>query len=327
MIKSIQKFQEGDILVQENTISRKLFIIKKGKVRVFKYYFNQKITLAVLESGEVVGELSFFDSNPRSASVEAITDIEAIVIDGADDKQMDKIPKWVISVLKNTFKRFREMDQEITLLKSMYDFQKKSQKIDNVSRTLYMEILRANKTVSMLATQHEQQAPGTPFCWDTMSKDMENIMGKKYINLGKYLRELINSDMVTQDNETSNYFLNQEKIENFNNYVNRQIENEQFLLITQSALSVLMALIEASSGKNSVKDGENNKSIDQAVNQSTFQVKNIPLFDEALKELSDLKIVKVQPDGIIIFKPDEVQQHYIYQSILKNFDHSILYSS
>ncbi len=322
-MKSIQKFKEGENLVKENTISRKLFIIRKGKVRVFKHYFNQKITLAVLEAGEVVGELSFFDANPRSASVEAISDVEAIVIDGADDKQMEKIPTWVVSVLKNTFKRFREMDQEITLLKSMYDFQKKSQKIDNVSKTLYMEILRANKTISMLAAQHDQQHPGIPFNWDIIAKDIDNIMGKKYINLGKYLRELVHSGMITKDGDSNNYFLDQQKIEDFNSYINAQIENGSFLLITQSALAILLSLIE-SSGK---EPADNAASSDQAVNQGIFKHKHIPLFEEALKELGDLKILNIQPDGILLFKPNDIQQHYIYQSILKNFDHSILYSS
>lgn len=320
MAQNIQTFQEGEVLVKENSISRKLFIIRQGKVRVFKQYFNQKITLAILGVGEVVGELSFFDANPRSASVEAITDLEVIVIDGSDDKQMEKIPSWVISVLKNTFKRFREMDQEITLLKSMYDFQKKSQKVDNVGKTLYLEILRSNKALSMLATQHEQKHPHEPFEWDRISSDIDNILGKKYINLNKYLQELVNIEMLTQQGKEPKYFLNHEKMDQFNEYIDQQIEREEYLLISQSALSILRAIIETTNNK--VAEGEK-----QALNLQNFQVKNIPLYDEALKELSTLKIISLQSTGIILYKPEIIQRHYIYQSILKNFDHSILYSS
>ncbi len=321
MAKKIQRFAPGEILVQENTISRKLFIIRRGKVRVYKNYFNQKVTLAILESGEVVGELSFFDSNPRSASVEAITDVEAIVIDGADDKQMEKIPSWVVSVLKNTFKRFRDMDQEITLLKSMYDFQKKSQQVDNVAKTLYMEILRANKTLLMLVAKHQQHNGATPFNWEEISAEMNDIMGKKYINLTKYLRELTKCEIIYSSEDELGYILNEPLLEKFTDYLNNQIAKQDYLLITQSALTILRSIIEASPER----PAQSAANQDQLIHQKTFQTKHIPLFEEGLQELVELKLIKTTNEGIILFKPATIERHYTYQSILKNFDHSTLY--
>lgn len=119
----IKKFNTGDILIKENDMSRKMFIVKKGKVRVYKTYFDRKVTLAVLGAGEIFGELSFFDAEPRSASVEAVTPLEVVVFDGNEAKsEIEKLPTWVTSVFKSVFYRFRELDNKITVLQSMHDF-------------------------------------------------------------------------------------------------------------------------------------------------------------------------------------------------------------
>ena len=41
-------FEAGQLIVRENQLSRKMYIILSGKVRVFKTYMNRKVTLAVL---------------------------------------------------------------------------------------------------------------------------------------------------------------------------------------------------------------------------------------------------------------------------------------
>src|SRR4051794_14660617 len=92
----IRTVPAGTQLVQENDLSRRMFIIKKGKARVYKTYHGQRITLAVLGEGEVFGELSFFDAQPRSASVEALTELSALVIEGEESlKQIAQLPSWI----------------------------------------------------------------------------------------------------------------------------------------------------------------------------------------------------------------------------------------
>ncbi len=49
----LKSYPAGTRLVTENEFSRKMFIVKSGKVRVYKNYVGQKITLAVLGEGEV----------------------------------------------------------------------------------------------------------------------------------------------------------------------------------------------------------------------------------------------------------------------------------
>src|SRR5690606_31181547 len=149
--EKITRFDAGTVLVREGDHSRKMFIIKDGKVRVYKTYMNQRITLAILGKGEVFGELSFFDAEPRSASVEALTDIQAVVIDGETvSHEIKGLPKWIFPILRTTFQRFRDIDQKMAVLQSMNEYQKKAFKTDNVGKTVYLELLRFLKTLRLL---------------------------------------------------------------------------------------------------------------------------------------------------------------------------------
>ena len=61
----------GTILIQEGTATDSLFIVLEGKLAVSTAGTGEKI-IAQLMCGEIVGEMSFIDSRPPSASVRAI---------------------------------------------------------------------------------------------------------------------------------------------------------------------------------------------------------------------------------------------------------------
>ena len=52
-------FESGELLIKEGKEERTMYILKKGRVRVFKTYLGKRLTLGVLGPGEVFGELSF----------------------------------------------------------------------------------------------------------------------------------------------------------------------------------------------------------------------------------------------------------------------------
>jgi CRP-like cAMP-binding protein len=60
----------GTVLIQEGVATDSLFIVLEGKLTVFTIGTGDKI-IAQLMCGEIVGEMSFVDSRPPSASVRA----------------------------------------------------------------------------------------------------------------------------------------------------------------------------------------------------------------------------------------------------------------
>lgn len=78
-------YPQGTLIIEEGSVGDSLFIVKSGRVRVFnKDRRRRKVTLALLNAGDHLGEVSLFDRGPRSASVEAVADCELLEIAGDD---------------------------------------------------------------------------------------------------------------------------------------------------------------------------------------------------------------------------------------------------
>ena len=85
---------KGEFVVKEGDSGDYMFIIIEGKVRVILKRGKKEIVLATLEKGNFFGEMSLFGKNPRSASVQAITDLKLLKITREDiDRLSETNPK------------------------------------------------------------------------------------------------------------------------------------------------------------------------------------------------------------------------------------------
>jgi CRP-like cAMP-binding protein len=97
-------FAPGQRIVEEGAMGVGFFLILDGKVRVRK----DKKTLAELKSGDFFGEMSLFDEQPRSATVEAMTDTKCLVITAWSFIGMVKSnPDIAVNVMKELAARLR----------------------------------------------------------------------------------------------------------------------------------------------------------------------------------------------------------------------------
>ena len=78
-------FKAGEIVIQEGEHDRRLFILIKGKVNIFKSYGTKKEKLVrTLEPPSYFGEIALLDDLARSATVVAPTKVDAICLDHLD---------------------------------------------------------------------------------------------------------------------------------------------------------------------------------------------------------------------------------------------------
>lgn len=84
----ISAFKIGEILIHEGEIGQEIYVLLDGKVDVSKKGEPpEEITpLAVLEAGNILGEISVITNNPRSATVTAIENTTVLIIDIATIK-------------------------------------------------------------------------------------------------------------------------------------------------------------------------------------------------------------------------------------------------
>ena len=124
-------YAKGELIIKEGDYGISIYKISKGTVRIFKKLGEHKITLAILGMGEVFGEMTFFNFllEPRSASVEAIDDIEVEVWHPAMlADEYKKISPMLRYVLKQTLSRLLKLNKVVSDLAA-----KRKQKTRRVS--------------------------------------------------------------------------------------------------------------------------------------------------------------------------------------------------
>jgi len=65
-------FNKGALIVREGNMDRVAYLIISGSVEISKIIKGQKRILGKLGRNEIFGEMSLFDSKPRSATVKAL---------------------------------------------------------------------------------------------------------------------------------------------------------------------------------------------------------------------------------------------------------------
>jgi CRP-like cAMP-binding protein len=80
-----RRYAEGQIIFHMGDDGGSLYIIKRGRVKVvIPSRRGEEVILAILSTGEILGELSLFDGKPRSATVQAIEDTEIVCLQRDD---------------------------------------------------------------------------------------------------------------------------------------------------------------------------------------------------------------------------------------------------
>lgn len=105
--------------MKEGESSNSMYWVQGGTLRLFKKKGSGFIELGVVHSGEVVGEMSFLDSQPRSASVEALQPCDIVEIPrGKFDEFLTAQPSWMKSLVQTLVKRLRATNNRVRELES-----------------------------------------------------------------------------------------------------------------------------------------------------------------------------------------------------------------
>ena len=97
----------GTVLTRAGRDGGLMFVILQGEAEVEK----DGTVLDRLGPGDVIGELSLIDGQPRSANVRAVTDLKVLELAQDDFRDLvDSSPKFVQSLLRALSLRIREMD-------------------------------------------------------------------------------------------------------------------------------------------------------------------------------------------------------------------------
>ena len=108
-------FPKGARVFHEGDESDACYIIRSGEVRVTREHSDGRaIALATLGPGEIVGELAMLDGEVRSASVEALTDVELLAVAARDMRGLlERNPEITAKLVVALTRRVRETNERV----------------------------------------------------------------------------------------------------------------------------------------------------------------------------------------------------------------------
>lgn len=85
-----RNYKDNEMVFCEHEPGKELFILQSGKVKISKIVNQNEVMLAVLQAGDIFGEMAILDNKPRSASAVASGEVELLAINKANFEGMVK---------------------------------------------------------------------------------------------------------------------------------------------------------------------------------------------------------------------------------------------
>ncbi len=115
----VRRHPAGTVLFREGDAGRTMYVIRAGKVNIWKHISESEITLAVLGPGEFFGEMALLEGLPRSAGATVIDDALLIELEGAAfETLVRKNAEIAVRLMRRLSSRLREADRQIQALMS-----------------------------------------------------------------------------------------------------------------------------------------------------------------------------------------------------------------
>src|SRR3954471_6408514 len=110
-----RRFEPRQVVFREGDDSDTCYVVRTGHARAVREHGDgRQITLATFGPGDIFGELAMFDAERRSATVEAVDDLEAVAILGADMRHlMRRHPDISVKLVIALGRRLREANERL----------------------------------------------------------------------------------------------------------------------------------------------------------------------------------------------------------------------
>ena len=125
-----RRYPAGAVILREGDPGDTCYVLRLGRARVTRQHADGRtITLTNLGPGDIFGELAMFGGEVRSATVEALDDVQAVAILASDLKRLlNDHPEIAVKLLAALGAKLREANARI----SRQSFQKVSSRVAGV---------------------------------------------------------------------------------------------------------------------------------------------------------------------------------------------------
>ncbi|GAC1439283.1 MAG: Crp/Fnr family transcriptional regulator [Solirubrobacteraceae bacterium] len=176
-------FEPGQVVFREGDASDTCYLVREGHARAVRAHTDGRtITLATFGPGDIFGELAMFESERRSATVEAIEAVGVIAILGGDMRRLlsehhDMTLKLVIALGR----RLRETNERLT----RQSFQTVQSRVATV-------------LAQLVAVAQSEGAPESDVLIVATQADLAQLAGSSRESASRFLAVLERAGAITQ---------------------------------------------------------------------------------------------------------------------------------
>ncbi len=114
-----QTFESGHILFRQGDIGNEAYIIVRGEVEVIKEGPERTITIATLGKNQIIGEIAILIDVPRTATIEAMTDLTTLVISKESFyRVVSEFPSVAIGIMRELASRIAKTTVQVRQVRS-----------------------------------------------------------------------------------------------------------------------------------------------------------------------------------------------------------------
>jgi CRP-like cAMP-binding protein len=111
-------YEDGDVIIREGETGDCMYVVQEGEVEVYTERGGEEVSLAVRKQGDLVGEMSIFEREVRSASVRAHGRARVLTLDKKNFmRRINEDPSLAIRIVQTMSRRIRELSEEVARLK------------------------------------------------------------------------------------------------------------------------------------------------------------------------------------------------------------------
>jgi len=108
-----RNFAPGELIMREGEVGDAAYLIVSGRCHAFRHVGGERESLAIMNAGDVFGEMSLLLGEPRAASVEAIESVTTLIVDPHTLSQGLGADGWAGALVRALAHRFRELERQI----------------------------------------------------------------------------------------------------------------------------------------------------------------------------------------------------------------------
>ena len=117
-------YKDGEVIIKQGDKGKCMYVIQEGEVEITREANGKEIRLAIAKEGDIIGEMSIFDSEERSATVTAIGEVRALTVDKKNFlRRIHEDPSIAYRVVEMMAKRIRDMLADVDVYLSQGTFE------------------------------------------------------------------------------------------------------------------------------------------------------------------------------------------------------------